>query len=103
MSFNTMFKNRMMENGASASFAEANGSCAHAASMQTANSITMTMDAIILASILISLVLLGACKPYLEKLGFSEGYELCLCVGLGYADEEPEAKPRDAGKVKFVD
>ena len=43
------------------------------------------------------------CKPYLEKLGFSEGYELCLCVGLGYADEEPEAKPRDAGKVKFVD
>ena len=43
------------------------------------------------------------CKPYLEKLGFSEGYELCLCVGLGYADEEPEAKPRIAEKVKFVD
>ena len=43
------------------------------------------------------------CKPYLEKLGFSEGYELCLCVGLGYANEEPEAKPRIAEKVKFVD
>lgn len=43
------------------------------------------------------------CKPVLEKLGFSEGYELCLCVGLGYADESPEAKPRDMGKVKFVD
>lgn len=43
------------------------------------------------------------CKPYLEKLGFSEGYELCLCIGLGYANEEPEAKPRIAEKVKFVD
>ena len=43
------------------------------------------------------------CKPYVEKLGFSEGYELCLCIGLGYADETPEAKPRDFGKVKFVD
>ena len=43
------------------------------------------------------------CKPYIEKLGFSEGYELCLCVGLGYAEESPQAKPRDMGKVKFVD
>ena len=43
------------------------------------------------------------CKPYVEKLGFSEGYELCLCVGLGYADETPDAKPRDMGKVKFID
>lgn len=43
------------------------------------------------------------CKPVLEKLGFSEGYELCLCIGLGYADESPEAKPRDIGKVKFVE
>ena len=44
-----------------------------------------------------------ACKPYVDRLGFSEGYELCLCVGLGYADETPEAKPRDMGKVKFVE
>lgn len=43
------------------------------------------------------------CKPYLEKLGFSEGYELCLCVGLGYANEEPEVTPRIAEKVKFID
>ena len=43
------------------------------------------------------------CVPYLEKLGFSEGYELCLCVGFGYADESPEAKPRDWNKVKYVD
>ena len=43
------------------------------------------------------------CKPYVEKLGFSEGYELSLCIGIGYADEAPDAKPRDFGKVKFVD
>lgn len=39
----------------------------------------------------------------LGRLGFSDGYELCLCVGFGYADEAPDAKPRDFGKVKFVD
>lgn len=43
------------------------------------------------------------CKPYIEKLGFSEGYELSLCIGIGYADEAPEAKPRDFGKVRFVE
>ena len=43
------------------------------------------------------------CKPYVDRLGFSEGYELCLCVGLGYPDETPEAKPRDMGKVAFVE
>lgn len=39
----------------------------------------------------------------LSKLGFSEGYELCLCIGFGYPDEAPKAKPRDINKVKFVD
>jgi nitroreductase len=43
------------------------------------------------------------CRPYVEKLGFSEGYEFCLCIGLGYADEAPEAKSRDMGKVAFVE
>ena len=43
------------------------------------------------------------CKPYVERLGFSDGYEFCLCVGMGYADEAPEAKPRDMGKVAFID
>ena len=43
------------------------------------------------------------CKPYVEKLGFSSGYELCLCIGLGYAAETPDAKPRDNSKVKYVD
>ena len=39
----------------------------------------------------------------LALLGFSDNYELCLCVGLGYANESPEAKPRDINKVQFVD
>ena len=43
------------------------------------------------------------CKKYVEKLEFSPGYEFCLCVGLGYAMEDPDAKPRDMGKVKFID
>ncbi len=43
------------------------------------------------------------CKPFVEMLGFSEHYELCLCVGFGYADEAPEAKPRNAEKVKYVE
>ena len=39
----------------------------------------------------------------LSKLGFSEGYELCLCIGFGYPDEAPKAKPRDINKVRFID
>ena len=39
----------------------------------------------------------------LALLGFSENYELSLCVGFGYANESPAAKPRDINKVQFVD
>ena len=39
----------------------------------------------------------------LEMLGFSEDYTPIICIGLGYPDEQPEAKPRDMGKVKFID
>ncbi len=39
----------------------------------------------------------------LSRLGFSEGYELCLCIAFGYPDEAPKAKPRDINKVKFVE
>lgn len=40
---------------------------------------------------------------YLQKLGFSEGYELLYCIGFDYPDEAPAAKPREAAKVKFVE
>lgn len=40
---------------------------------------------------------------YLNKLGFSEGYELLYAIGFGYPDEKPAAKPRRTDKVKYVD
>lgn len=42
-------------------------------------------------------------KPLLDKLGFSEGYELQIFIAVGYPDETPDAKPRDASKVKIVE
>ena len=43
-------------------------------------------------------------EQVLSKLGFSEGYELSLCISMGYPEgEKPEAKPRDMSKVKYVD
>ena len=41
--------------------------------------------------------------PYLEKLGFSENYKTLVCIGFGYPAETPAAKPRDKGKIKFID
>ena len=43
-------------------------------------------------------------EQVLSKLGFSEGYELSLCISMGYPEgEKPEAKPRDMSKVKYVE
>lgn len=42
-------------------------------------------------------------KPYLDKLGFSDNYELLYCIALGYPDETPSQKPRKAEKVRFVE
>jgi nitroreductase len=44
-----------------------------------------------------------AAAPYVQRLGLSEGYELLYAIAVGYPDESPEAKPRDAEKVKFVE
>lgn len=41
--------------------------------------------------------------PYLKRLGFSDGYRLLYCIGFGYPDESPEAKPRDQDKIRFID
>ena len=45
----------------------------------------------------------ASAKPYLDKLGFSEGYKLRYVLGVGYPNETPESKPRDLSKIKFVD
>ena len=42
-------------------------------------------------------------RKVMDKLGFSEGYQLVLCVGFGYPIESPDAKPRDESKFRFVD
>lgn len=42
-------------------------------------------------------------KPYLDKLDIPEDYELLYAIAVGYPDENPEAKPRDASKAKFVE
>ena len=39
----------------------------------------------------------------IAKLGFSEGYTPVICIGMGYPAENPEAKPRDFGKIRFID
>ena len=41
--------------------------------------------------------------PYLERLDFSEGYSMLYCIGFGYPDETPAAKPRDPSKVRYVE
>lgn len=41
-------------------------------------------------------------KFFIEKLGFSEGYDLIYMLAIGYPDECPDAKPRDESKVKFI-
>ena len=40
---------------------------------------------------------------YLKKLDIPAGYELLYCIGFGYPDEAPAAKPRNTAKVKFID
>ena len=44
-----------------------------------------------------------AMEKYLSSLGFSEGYKLSYALAVGYPDEEPEAKPRDLSKIKFIE
>ncbi len=44
-----------------------------------------------------------AAAPYMQRLGFSAGYELQLCLALGYPQETPAARPRQEGKVLFVE
>lgn len=42
-------------------------------------------------------------SEYLKKLEFSDGYSLIYAIGFGYPAEQPDAKPRDKAKVRFID
>ena len=41
-------------------------------------------------------------KFFIDRLDIPEGYRLNYIIAIGYPDEQPDAKPRDAGKVKFI-
>lgn len=41
-------------------------------------------------------------KFFVERLDIPEGYKLNYILAIGYPDEQPEAKPRDASKVKYI-
>ena len=42
------------------------------------------------------------CKFFLDRLDIPEGYKLNYILAIGYPDELPAAKPRDASKVKYL-
>ncbi len=42
-------------------------------------------------------------EPLLKSLSFSAGYEPLICIGIGYADEAPEAKPRNKDVIKYIE
>ena len=41
-------------------------------------------------------------KFFLDRLDIPEGYKLNYILAIGYPDERPDAKPRDASKVKYI-
>ena len=41
-------------------------------------------------------------KAFRDSLDIPEGYKLLYVISVGYPDEQPDAKPRDASKVKYI-
>ena len=41
-------------------------------------------------------------KFFIDRLDIPEGFKLNYILAIGYPDEQPDAKPRDASKVKFI-
>ena len=41
-------------------------------------------------------------QAFRDSLDIPEGYKLLYVISIGYPDEQPDAKPRDASKVKFI-
>ena len=42
------------------------------------------------------------CKFFLDRLDIPSDYQLNYIIAIGYPDEQPDAKPRDASKVKYI-
>ena len=41
-------------------------------------------------------------KAFMNSLDIPEGYKLLYVIAVGYPDEAPDAKPRDASKIKYI-
>ena len=41
-------------------------------------------------------------KAFRDSLDIPAGYKLLYIIAIGYADEQPEAKPRDTSKIKYI-
>jgi nitroreductase len=41
-------------------------------------------------------------KFFLDRLDIPADYKLLYVIAIGYPDEQPEARPRDASKVKYI-
>ena len=42
------------------------------------------------------------CKFFLDRLDIPADYKLNYILAIGYPDEQPDAKPRDSSKVKYI-
>jgi len=42
------------------------------------------------------------CKFFIDRLDIPADYKLNYIIAIGYPDEQPDAKPRDASKVKYI-
>ncbi len=42
------------------------------------------------------------CKFFLDRLDIPADYKLNYILAIGYPNEAPNAKPRDASKLKFI-
>jgi len=42
------------------------------------------------------------CKFFLDRLDIPADYKLNYIIAIGYPDEQPDAKPRNASKVKYI-
>lgn len=42
-------------------------------------------------------------KDIMDALNLPETHEVAFAIGMGYKDQRPDAKPRDAGKVQYID
>lgn len=41
-------------------------------------------------------------KFFMDRLNIPADYQLCYIIAVGYPDEQPEARPRDASKIEFI-